>query len=122
MKRWFGVLSFSVVVASVGAGCGQQSDSPPATSAPAAAPAAPPASSGEIGVAECDEYLTQVQNCVDNQVPEDAKDAQRQALNQLRDQWRQAASNPTGRAALAAGCKAAMDNARSSLAVYGCEF
>ena len=47
---------------------------------------------------------------------------QRTSMDQMRDQWRQAAQNPTAKEGLAAGCKAALDAARSSFAQYGCEW
>ena len=47
---------------------------------------------------------------------------QRQNMDQMRDQWRQAAQTETGKAGLAAGCKAALDAAKSSLTAYNCEW
>jgi hypothetical protein len=87
------------------------------------APASTPAASGSsIGVPECDDYLSKVEACIANHVPEDAKAMQQQSMEQMRSQWRQAAATETGKVSLAAGCKAALDSARSSMAAYGCEF
>ena len=89
---------------------------------PASEPSTAPAGGNTIGVPECDDYLSKVETCIANHVPEDARAMQRQSMDQLRDQWRQAAENPTAKAGLAAGCKAALDAARSSFATYGCEW
>jgi hypothetical protein len=109
--NWLPGLAFVVVAMAVG--CSQP---------PASEPSAAPASGNSIGVAECDDYLSKVEACIADHVPEDAKAMQQQSMDQMRDQWRQAASNPTAKASLAAGCKAALDAARSSLAQYGCEW
>lgn len=107
------LFSLAFVAAAMGTGCSQQ---------PASEQSAAPAASNTIGVAECDDYLSKVEACIVNHVPEDARAMQRQSMDQMRDQWRQAAANPTAKASLAAGCKAALDAARSSFASYGCEW
>jgi len=110
--NWLRGLVFVVVPMVVG--CGGQ---PPASEQSAA-----PATGDSIGVAECDDYLSKVEACIADHVPEEARAMQRQSMDQMRDQWRQAAANPTAKASLAAGCKAALDAARSSFASYGCEW
>jgi len=96
---------------------------PATTGTPApAAPAAPAASTttataANTGVASCDEYLTQVEKCLNNpHVPDAAKAAYRASLEQNRTAWKQAASTPQGKAALETSCKTALDNAKSFLA------
>ena len=113
MKKasWLRGLAFVVVPMVVG--CSQ----PPASEQSAA-----PAAGDSIGVAECDDYLSKVEACIADHVPEEARATQRQSMDQMRDQWRQAAANPTAKASLVAGCKAALDAARSSFASYGCEW
>ena len=91
----------------------------PAAKAPAAATpaAATTTTAANTGVASCDEYLTQVEKCLNNpQVPEQAKAAYRASLEQNRTAWKQAASTPQGKAALEASCKAALDGAKGFLA------
>jgi hypothetical protein len=44
----------------------------------------------------------------------------RQALDQQKAAWKQAASTPEGRSALATGCKAAEDQAKMAVQAYGC--
>lgn len=86
----------------------------PATAAPAATTTT---TAANTGVASCDEYLTQVEKCLNNpHVPEAAKAAYRQSLEQNRTAWKQAASTPQGRAALETSCKAALDGAKGFLA------
>jgi hypothetical protein len=46
----------------------------------------------------------------------------RQSLDQTKAQWKQAASTPGGKSALASGCKAATDAARTAMSAYGCSF
>jgi hypothetical protein len=91
---------------------------PATTAPPAAKPAATTATSAaNTGVASCDEYLTQVGNCLNNpRVPEQAKAVWRQTLEQNRTAWKQAASTPQGKAALESSCKMALDGAKSFLA------
>jgi hypothetical protein len=118
------LLAFMVVPIAVATGCGGGGQPPASKPATDAAPpaAAATASASSIGVPECDDYLAKVEACVANHVPEDARAMQRQSMDQMRSQWRQQAENPTAKAGLAAGCKAALDAARSSMATYGCEW
>jgi hypothetical protein len=109
----------------VAAACGgaPEKTAPPASS-PASAPAAaaPAAGAAEFGVPECDEYLSKYLACIDSKVPEAGRAMARQALDQTKAQWKQAASTPAGKAGLATGCKAAMDAAKTAMSAYGCTF
>ena len=123
-------LALALIVAL--AACQQQSAPPqpakPAAPAPAApAPAAPaPAATAavptadSVGVPECDEYLNKYQACVDAKVPESARAAFRQSLDQTRGAWRTALATPGGKEGLSAACKQARDAAKTSMAAYGC--
>ena len=115
------------------AACQQQAPSTPAaqTAAPAqraATPATPPAATppasaavaDSTGVPECDDYLGKYQACVDSKVPEAARAALRQSLEQTRAAWRSAVTTPGGKNGLAAACTQARDAAKTSLATYGC--
>ncbi len=84
--------------------------------------AAAPAGEGQIGVAECDEYLSKVQKCIADKVPDAAKAMMKDSIGKNIDAWKQAASTPEGKAALSMGCKQALDAAKSSMGAYGCEF
>jgi hypothetical protein len=95
----------------------------PAAAAPAAAaPAAAPATGAEFGVKECDDYLAKYVACVDSKVPEAARAALRTSLDQTKAQWKQAASTPQGKDALATACKQMTETAKTSMTAYGCSF
>jgi hypothetical protein len=119
----FAVLSLA---AAMTVACGEAQA--PAKTAPAAAPvatqapaAAAPATS-EFGVAECDDYMAKYLACVDSKVPEAARAALRQSLDQTKAQWKQAASTPEGKSTLAMACKQMTESAKTSMSAYGCSF
>lgn len=88
-----------------------------------ASPAATVAAAGDrIGVAECDDYLTKVDNCITSKVPAAAREQYAASMKQTRDSWRTLAANPQGRAGLATACKQAIESARAAYKSYGCEF
>ncbi len=91
-------------------------------SAPASANASAPASttaSTDFGVAECDDYFKKYLACVDKLAPA-AQTQVRQALEQSRAAWKQAASTEQGKSALASTCKAASDAAAPGMRAQGC--
>ena len=116
---------FSLAVAMTVA-CGEAQA--PAKTAPAAAPAATQApaaaapAAAEFGVAECDDYMAKYLACVDSKVPEAARAALRQSLDQTKAQWKQAASTPEGKSTLAMACKQMTESAKASMSAYGCSF
>ncbi len=110
--------------------CGGNAAPPPAsTSAPAAsatpAAAATPASTTsagtEFGVPECDNYMKKYVACIDKLAPA-AQGAARQAIDQSRAAWKQAASTEQGKAALASTCKAASDSVAPAMRAQGCSW
>lgn len=118
----FGLLSLAVAFT---AACGEAPA--PAKTAPAVPPtqaaAAPaPAAAAEFGVAECDDYMTKYLACVDSKVPEAARAALRQSLDQTKAQWKQAAATPEGKSGLAMACKQMTETAKVSMTAYGCSF
>lgn len=97
------------------------------TASPAASPAtttASPASTtsaaGDIGVAECDDFLKKYEACVSGKVPAAAQATFKSSMEQWRTSWKQLAANPQTKATLAAACKSSMDTAKTSLASYNC--
>lgn len=111
------------------AACQQESAPPakPAAPAPSSTPAAPPpaatppaATASAIGIPECDNYLTKYEACVAGKVPEAARDALRQSLEQTRTAWRSAAANDATKASLGAACTQAHEAAKAALSAYGC--
>ena len=65
---------------------------------------------GEIGVAECDDYIKKAKGCTNwpAGTPDEAKKAWDDAFKQTTDAWKQVPAGP-GRDALKTGCKAALD-------------
>lgn len=90
-------------------GCKKDGAAAPAgggTAAPVAAAAA--GGGGDIGVKECDEYITKYSACL-GKMPAETKTAMEGAFTQMKTAWKQAAATPAGKDGLVAGCKAAMD-------------
>jgi len=121
------ILSCLVFVAACS---GKEASAPPQSSAPAASAAAPAAggdtsltvAAGDFGVPECDSYMKKYIACVDSKVPEMARGALKQALDQQKAAWKQAASTPQGKSALATGCTQAEAAAKQSMSAYGCQW
>jgi hypothetical protein len=87
---------------------------------PAAKPAAP-AAGGDIGVAECDDYLGKMKACSEKMQPE-ARGPMQESMATMSKAWKDASSTPEGKTALAAGCKQALDAAKSAYGSMGCTF
>jgi len=125
LKSAFGLMGLAVAMT---VACGEAK--PPAQTPPPAAPAATPAAAApapaaatsEFGVPECDDYMTKYVACVDSKVPEAARASLRQALDQTKSQWQQAASTPEGKNGLAMACKQMTETAKMSMQAYGCTF
>ncbi len=101
---------------------GSTPSTPASGSAPAAASApASTSASTDFGVAECDDYFKKYLACVDKLAPA-AQSAARQALEQSRTSWKQAAATEQGKAALAQTCKAASDAAAPGMRAQGCSW
>ena len=80
---------------------------PPAPPVEVAPPPVAPAATGEVGVAECDEYIKQMPACLSSMDPA-MKAASESSFKMTSDAWRAAAATPEGKAGLAVGCKAAL--------------
>jgi len=70
------------------------------------------------GVAECDQYLEKIYACISDKVPEAQRDMMKQGIEQSKASW----AAVTDKAALAAQCKTAMDQAKSAYSAMGCSF
>jgi hypothetical protein len=88
---------------------------------PADKPAAAPAAGGDIGVAECDDYIKKMNDCSGKMQPE-AAGPMKESMETMKKAWRDAASTPEGKTALASGCKQALDAAKSAYQSMGCTF
>jgi hypothetical protein len=80
------------------------------------------AAAGELGVAECDAYMTKYMKCVDAKAPKEAKDQMKQAFEAQKTAWKQAAATAEGKKALADACKQADSAAKAAMSAYGCEW
>jgi hypothetical protein len=110
------ILALSVAVACGGSKPAATTNAQPAAKAPAVATGA------QIGVPECDEFLTKYEACIQNKVPESARATFAQAMAQARDSYKQAAAVPAAKATLAASCKQALDSTKQSMSAYGCQW
>jgi hypothetical protein len=77
--------------------------------------------SGDIGVAECDEYIKKMSECSTKMAPE-AAGPMKESMETMKKAWKDASSTPEGKTALASGCKQALDAAKSAYASMGCTF
>ncbi|MDQ3917254.1 MAG: hypothetical protein M3348_02020 [Acidobacteriota bacterium] len=75
----------------------------------------------KIGVPECDEYIAKVEACL-AKVPAAGQPAVKTSLDAMRKSWKDAAATPQGKAGLAAGCKQALETAKSTYSSYGCSW
>ena len=76
----------------------------------------------QVGVAECDSFITSYENCVTTKVPEAARAQFRSSINTWRTEWKKLADNPQTRGTLANVCKTHLENARTQMKAYGCTF
>ena len=96
---------------------------------PAGTPVAPPTNrndntgaTAQVGVAECDTFITAYENCVTTKVPEAARAQFRTSITTWRTEWKKLADNPQTRPTLANVCKTQLENARTQMKAYGCTF
>ena len=76
----------------------------------------------KVGVPECDEYITKWEACVNSKVPEAQRATFKSSFETTRKAWKDAAANPQGKAALATGCKQALDTAKQTFSAYSCSW
>ena len=67
----------------------------------------------KIGVTECDEYIEHYGKCIQDKIPEAARETSLKALEMSVEAWRKAAATPAGQAGLATACKTAQDAVRA---------
>ncbi len=79
----------------------------------------PAAASLEVGIPECDEFLRKYSACLRDHVPEAARKAALEALDQSAKSWREVAAGP-GRDALSKACTAAAEATKDATAAMGC--
>ena len=97
--------------------------------ATASSPVAPPTNrndnggaTAQVGVAECDTFITAYENCVTTKVPEAARAQFRSSIATWRTEWKKLADNPQTRGTLASVCKTQLESARTQMKAYNCTF
>jgi len=121
LKMRLALASASLAVAVACGGGGDKTATPPAADAKAAGSSSVVAD-GDFGVPECDQYMRKYVACIESKVPEMARAAMKQGLDQTKSAWKQAASTPQGRTGLAQACTQAEAAAKSATAAYGCQW
>ena len=76
----------------------------------------------QVGVAECDTFITSYENCVTTKVPEAARPQFRTSITTWRTEWKKLADNPQTRPTLVNVCKTQLETARTQMKAYGCTF
>jgi len=62
-----------------------------------------------IGVPACDQYVVRYTRCINERMPEAARETAERALRTSRQAWRRAADTKAGRKGLAQACRSAWD-------------
>lgn len=126
------LLMFCLVVGLLALSCAQPADTnrnaastnsaaPAATPAATRSPATVAASGDQIGVPECDSFLTAYENCVTTKVPEQARAQFQAGMKTWRTEWKRLAENPQTKAGLVQACKRQLEASRTTLnKAYGC--
>ena len=76
----------------------------------------------QVGVAECDSFITAYENCVTTKVPEATRAQFRTSINTWRTEWKKLADNPQTRGTLVSVCKTQLETARTQMKSFGCTF
>jgi hypothetical protein len=76
----------------------------------------------QVGVAECDSFITAYENCVTTKVPEASRAQFRSSINTWRTEWKKLADNPQTRGTLTSVCKTQLETARTQMKAFGCTF
>src|SRR6478672_2222365 len=126
-KSKFSLLLFVAISTILMIGCaksGTTTNREATATAPAASPAATNTAShaGEVGVPECDAFLKAYEACVHDKVPAAARPTFDTTLANWKKAWHDQAANPQTKPALAAACKTAHDNAKTTMKAYNCTF
>ncbi|MFT7562189.1 MAG: PBP1b-binding outer membrane lipoprotein LpoB [Flavobacteriales bacterium] len=87
----------------------------------AEAPVVAETASEEIGVAECDAYVSKYKACI-NSVSGAAAAAAQGGLDMMVDSWKKSLEAGTPADALGKGCQMASDSAKTSMEAMGCEW
>jgi hypothetical protein len=127
-----GRIAFTLLALTLTLACNRAQKSPATSSSgttPAATTQAPAtstqpaaATANSVGIAVCDEYLNKYEACINNKVPAVSRASFKQAMDQTRATWRQAASNPAAKQGLEMGCQQALAATKQAMASYNCQW
>jgi hypothetical protein len=150
MKKLLTVLSLGAFLATAAAGCKKKEEAtkpadkpaePAAAPTPAPAPAPAPTepakteeakpaegaaaapAAGGTGIAECDEYVAQIEKLAKcDKMPAEAKKPLQDAADAQKASWAGAKDMPAeGKAGLATGCKTGADAVKQAMTAAGCQ-
>jgi len=91
-----------------------------APSVPTAAKINTPSTTEKVGVLECDNFIDKYTSCLGKNVPEPARDALADNLDQAIRNWQDMAKTPQGATDLKNSCITMKDRTRQAMSVYGC--
>jgi hypothetical protein len=76
----------------------------------------------QIGIPECDRFITSYETCVTTKVPANHRVTFTQQVSQLRTTWRSLAQDPQTRSQLEQVCRTQGEQMRRGLEPFGCQF
>lgn len=91
------------------------------TAAPGVNPS-PVAAADQIGIPECDNFITAYSTCVTTRVPEAAREQYQATVTRWRADWKKLAENPQTRPGLVQTCKLQMETSRTQMKSFNCTF
>lgn len=121
MKKATALLFVFSLTAVIVSGCTKKEPSSPTASAPPP-PGAAAVAGDQVGVPECDDYISKYQNCLKGKIPEAAQSALKGAFDTTVAEWKKVAATPEGKNGLAMACKGALDASKQAMGAYGCEW
>jgi hypothetical protein len=74
----------------------------------------------DVGIPECDSYLSKYRKCIEDKVPGDSKKAMQDALDRTRSTWKTLAANAGARPGLPQACSLAQQTAQTMMKQYAC--
>jgi outer membrane murein-binding lipoprotein Lpp len=83
---------------------------------------APGQASSRIGVAQCDDYLSKYARCLAKKVPAEQRPVLEEHLARMRAAWKTMAADPGVRPGLGQSCAMALENVRSSMQAFNCDW
>jgi hypothetical protein len=120
-------LGLAAIVALGATGCNKEKPAPETTtSIPETLQAAPPDVPGDpvgpSGVAFCDAYMTLAEKCVAEKVPEADRAGINAFIRTMRANYKRLAAAPDGQKQALDQCKRDLDNSKTAMAKFGCEW